>query len=43
LPIGNESEFVSQNVELAADYPAPRSKTFASDAVSMRLMFSRIG
>ena len=37
-PIGDESEFVRQNAELAADYPPPRGKTFASDAVSMRLM-----
>ncbi len=36
--IGDESEFVRQNAELAADYPPPRGKTFASDAVSMRLM-----
>ncbi len=37
-PIGDESEFVRQDAELAADYPPPRSKTFASDALSMRLM-----
>ncbi len=38
LPIGNESELICQDAELAADYPSPRSKTFASDAISMRLM-----
>jgi len=37
-PIGDESEFVRQDAELAADYPSPRGKTFASDAISMRLM-----
>jgi hypothetical protein len=38
LPIGDESEFVCQNTELAAANPSPRSEAFLADPVPVRLM-----
>lgn len=37
-PVGNESELVRQQAELAADNPFPGSKTFLADAFSLGLM-----
>lgn len=38
LPISDESEFVDQKTEFAADYPLPRRITFFADSPPMRLM-----
>ncbi len=43
IPISNESEFVGQNAQFAANNPSPRGKALFTDSLPVWLMNRRIG
>ncbi len=43
VPTSDESEFVGQKTQFAADDPTPGGKAFFADSVAMRLVIFRIG